>query len=254
MIDANSVSGTTRNFKNLIELRDHFSNEMVCIKHLEKMRWEKEGTYCPYCGHKKVYAFSDHKTYKCAKCRKRFNVKVGTIFENTKISLQEWFMAIYYLTAHKKGISSLQLGRDLGVTQKTAWFMMHRLRVSAISPEFDKPLQNTVEADEAYLGGKKINMHNSKKPKTKEHGGRMTLGKIIVFGMVQRNGYVRTNVISKVNQETLRNSLFANVKVGSRLVTDEFSSYSGLYEFYNHQTINFNWVKDVYSSQKCNSL
>ncbi len=137
MVYDNIIAKTTQNkFGNLMELRDYFSDEITCIKHLETMRWNNEPV-CPYCNHKKIYKFKDKKTYKCAKCRKRFNVKVRTVFEDTKISLQKWFMAIYFITSHKKGISSLQLSKDIGVTQKTAWFMLHRLRYVSNTKEFN---------------------------------------------------------------------------------------------------------------------
>lgn len=119
----------SKNFKGLINFTEKFPDEKTCRKFLAKMRWNGSPV-CPYenCNHDKVYQYKDLKKYKCAKCRRIFSVKVGTIFEDSKIPLQKWFMAFYLVTAHKKGISSLQLGRDLNITQKTAWFMLHRIR------------------------------------------------------------------------------------------------------------------------------
>jgi len=222
------------NFKNIIELRDHFNDELVCIKHLEKLRWNNEPV-CPYCGHKRVYKFRDHKTYKCAKCLQKFNVKVKTIFEDTKISLQKWFMAVYYLTAHKKGISSIQLGRDISVTQKTAWFMLHRLRYATKTPEFNTPLSNIVEADETYVGGKEKNKHACKKL---EHSqGRSGVGKIIVLGLVERNGYLKMKSVPNLSEQNIRSYVFNNVTLGSKVMTDEFRAYNGLADFYFHSTV-----------------
>jgi len=222
------------NFKNLIELRDHFSDEMVCIKHLEAVRWD-DGAYCPYCGCKKVYRFKDGKTCKCAECRKRFNVKVGSIFEDTKISLQKWFMAVYFLTAHKKGISSIQLSRDIGVTQKTAWFMMHRLRVATNTQSFNQPLKNIVEADETYVGGKEKNKHFCKRVEGSQ--GRSTKSKVVVLGIIERGGNIRTKAVHEVSQNTIRNYVFDNVVFGTKIMTDEFRAYGGLADFYFHSTI-----------------
>ena len=118
-----------KTFKNLIELTQHFSNEETCRKHLEELRWNNKPV-CPYCNHKKVYKIEKGKRFKCAnkECYKKFSVTVGTIFENSKIPLKTWFIAIYFACNHKKGISSLQLSKDIGVTQKTAWFILHRIR------------------------------------------------------------------------------------------------------------------------------
>jgi len=230
-MEAKDVIG---NFKNLIELRDHFNDEMVCIKHLEKLRWNNEPV-CPYCGHKRVYKFRDHKTYKCAKCMQKFNVKVKTIFEDTKISLQKWYLAIYFLTAHKKGISSLQLSKDIGVTQKTAWFMLHRLRVSTNTQVFNQPLKNIVEADETYVGGKEKNKHVCKRLEGSQ--GRSGVGKVIVLGLIERSGYIKIKSVDHADSKTIKDYVRSNVKVGSKVMTDEFRAYNGLADFYFHSTI-----------------
>ena len=113
-----------------MSLLTYFKDEQICREYLETIRWNGQ-LKCAYsdCGHDKVFKFSNGKVYKCAKCKKQFSVRVGTIFEDSKIPLQKWYAAIYLITSHKKGISSLQLHRDLGVTQKTAWFLLHRVDV-----------------------------------------------------------------------------------------------------------------------------
>ena len=139
-------------FDSLFSLLQAFPDEQTCIDHLRAIRWAT-GAYCPYCGSTDIYHFSDRRTHKCAACRQRFSIKVGTIFEDTKIGLQKWYMAIWLATSHKKGIASVQLAKDIKVTQKTAWFMLHRLRHAAQTGSFNKPLDGIVEADETYVGG-----------------------------------------------------------------------------------------------------
>lgn len=126
-------------FDSLVQFLDVFGTEDACRDYLTKIIWQN-GAYCPHCGSKRVYHFSNGRVHKCAKCRKQFSIKVGTIFEDSKIPLKKWFMAIYLITCHKKGISSLQLSRDLGITQKTAWFMLQRLRYAMQTQEFTKLL------------------------------------------------------------------------------------------------------------------
>lgn len=130
-------------FKSIIELVETFTDEKKCLDYLRSIRWhEKE--YCPFCGCTKIYHFKDGINYKCSECRQHFSLKVGTIFEGSKISLQKWFMAVYLITSHKKGISSIQLSKDINVTQKTAWFMLHRLRQASQTKEFNEPLKYEV--------------------------------------------------------------------------------------------------------------
>ncbi len=140
-------------FNSLLEMMETFSDEQVCIDHLRAIRWAN-GACCPHCGSAKVYHFSDNRTHKCGDCRQRFSIKVGTIFEDTKLPLRKWFMAIWMVTSHTKGIASTQLAKDLQITQKSAWFVLHRLRHAARTKSFNKPLEGIVEADETYMGGK----------------------------------------------------------------------------------------------------
>ncbi|MDQ2879274.1 MAG: IS1595 family transposase, partial [Pseudomonadota bacterium] len=147
-----------QSFETLFQLMAAFPDEQTAIDHFTAIRWA-DGAYCPLCGSTKVYHFSDKRTHKCGDCRKRFSIKVGTIFEDTKIELRKWIMAIWLITSHKKGIASTTLAKDLGVTQKSAWFMLHRLRHAAHTQSFNKPLDGEVEIDETYVGGKASNRH-----------------------------------------------------------------------------------------------
>src|SRR5438105_3350909 len=148
-------------FKSLLQVLDYFKDEKTCINHLALSRWG-ETPCCPHCGN--VGAYITDRGYKCRakECRKKFTVTTGTIFESTKISLRLWFAAMYLCTAHKKGISSLQLCRDLNITQKTSWFLLHRIREMLANNEAEQ-LSGNVEVDETFVGGKNKNRHANKK-------------------------------------------------------------------------------------------
>lgn len=221
-------------FKSLAEMMSRFPDEQACINYMRETRW-REGRFCPYCGSDKVYDFKDGKTHKCGACRQKFSLKIGTIFEDSKIPLQKWFMAIYLITSHKKGISSLQLAKDIGVTQKTAWFMNHRLREAQRTKAYNEPMKNTVEVDEAYIGGKEKNKHESKK--TKGTQGRSLQTKAAVVALVERGSGVRAFHVENTQRATLHNMVMQNVALGSKVNTDEFSAYEGLNYFYLHGSV-----------------
>lgn len=211
-----------------------FSDEKVCRTYLENMRWGGTPT-CPKCGHKEAYKLGDGKTYKCKnkECHKKFTVTVGTVFENTNIPLNVWFAAVYVATAHKKGISSIQLSKDLGTTQKTAWFMLHRIR-KAFASNAPFMLQDVVEADETFVGGKNKNRHAHKKvPKSQ---GRSFKDKTPVLGLLQRGGKVRTFVVPDTKAETLKPLIQEMVKEGSIIITDEWYTSKDM-DDYHHVVI-----------------
>jgi transposase-like protein len=220
-------------YNNLIDVQKHFSDEKVCREHLAQLRWNGEIT-CPFCNSKKVY--KTNAGYKCAnpKCYKKFTVLVGTFFENTKIKLSKWFVAIYIATSHKKGISSLQLSKDINVTQKTAWFMLHRIR-EMLKANSSKMLSGTIEIDETYIGGKNENKHIDKK--VKKSRGRASDDKKPVFGLLQRDGAVISKPVDDVTKKTLQTIINKSVRRGSTIITDEWSSYKGLNKRYNHRFI-----------------
>lgn len=227
-----------KKFTNLIELVTYFKDEKTCNKYLEKIRWGKDGHTCPYegCGHTKIFRYSNGKTYKCAKCQKQFSIRVGTIFEDSKVSLKKWFAAIYLVTSNKKGLSSLQLSRDIGVTQKTAWFMLHRVRKALGLHQSDGKLEGTCEADETYVGGLEKNKHWNKKVKGTQ--GRSTKTKIIVAGVLQRGGELRVKQLEATNVQTLGKFVTDNVKEGSNINTDEWMGYKNLHKTHIHRVVN----------------
>jgi len=208
-------------FKSILQLYDFFKDESTCISYLEQQRWGGK-PYCPHCGHDKVYR--TNRGFKCAnkECHKKFSATSGSIFDNTKISLRVWYAAIYVCTAHKKGISSLQLSRDLGVTQKTAWFVLHRVREMLKETE-PKLLKHVVEVDEVFIGGKNHNRHLDKRVQNAR--GRSMLDKAPVFGAVQRGGDLRLSVVPDTTTLTLKDRIDCFVKPNSIMVSDDWYAY-----------------------------
>jgi len=208
-------------FHSLYDLFEAIPDEQAAIDHFRALRW-KDGAYCPHCGSVKVYHFSDNRTHKCGDCRQRFSIKVGTIFEDTKIPIRKWLAAIWMLTSHKKGIASTTLAKDIKVTQKTAWFMLHRLRHAATTKSFNAPLKGTVEADETFIGGKEKNKHASKR----KHVGTGGAGKVAVLGFQERGGELRTMIVDDLKAKTVQAEVAAHVEPGSTVMTDEFGGLS----------------------------
>jgi len=221
-----------KDFKTILDLINTFPNEESCIEHLTSLRWEDGIVTSPFDASSKVYACKGNR-YRCKNTSKYFNVKTGTLFDNTKVKLQKWFLAIWLITSHKKGISSVQLSKDIGVTQKTAWFMLHRIR-NCFGFDNDNDLTGVVEVDETYVGGKNKNRHNSKKVKNSQ--GRSTKDKAPVFGAVERGGKLNAKHVSDVGMRTLTNEIVATV-ADATIYSDEWLGYKSLKRIYDHKHV-----------------
>lgn len=210
-------------FKSLVDLLKKFPDEKTCIEHLEAIRWAGN-VVSPFDATSKVYKCAGFK-YKCKNSGKYFNVRTGTIFEDSKVPLQKWFMAMYIVNSHKKGISSHQLAKDIEITQKSAWFLLHRIRYAFGHENFQKALNDVVQADETFVGGKNKNRHADKKVPNSQ--GRSFKDKTPVLGLMA-NGHVRLSVIPNTQAETLKPIIEKMVKKGSILITDDWDSYRAL--------------------------
>ena len=225
--------------KTLQEAIVYFSNLDNCIDYIAIRRWPN-GVICPICGSTKVSAFNPtRRTWKCGShhARREFSVKVGTVMEDSPIGLDKWMMATWMVTNCKNGISSYEIGRDVKVTQKSAWFMLHRIRLAMQDEFFGSKLGGEVEEDETFIGGKARNMHKSKKiGKGYQHRG--IVNKTIVMGMLERGGRVRTKVVEDREKQTLHAHVAECIAEGTNVYSDEWGPYNGLDEKFVHQVIN----------------
>lgn len=243
-----------KQFRTLADLMIAFQEPQAAVDHFTAIRW-RNGEFCPHCGHDKVYRLTDRNRYKCAACKTHFSILVGTIFENTKLPLRVWFGAIWLITNHPKGIASTTLARDLGITQKSAWFILHRLRHAARTKSFNKPLDGVVEVDETFVGGKAHNRHADKRD---GKPGPTASGKAVVVGAVERNGDVVARVVPDVSAQTLTGFVRETVSPNARLVvTDQWTGYRNLRKEYRHAVVNHSqdeWVRGNAHTQTIESV
>ena len=217
----------------LFDLMATFPDEQSCVDHLRAIRW-RDGEFCPHCKGNRIYHFSDRKTFKCGDCKTRFSIKVGTIFEDTKLPLRKWFMAIWLITNHPKGVASTTLAKDLKITQKSAWFVLHRLRHAARTQSFNAPLKGPVEADTTFVGGKEKNKHAV----DRKGGTQGGAGKEVLLGIKERDGELRTIHVPDQKARTIQGEVRANVAKGAAIMTDEDRAFTGLWKDYYHHTVN----------------
>lgn len=213
----------------------YFSDPDTCTIFMAQLRWPN-GVTCPNCNGKAVSYLSTRRTWKCKnkECFKQFSVKVGTVMEDSLIKLDKWLAAIWMIANCKNGVSSYEISRALGITQKSAWFLNHRIRLAMQTGTFEK-LSGEVECDETYIGGLARSMHRDKREKKITGTGGM--GKVAVMGLLERNGKVRVKVIANATQETLHGEVRANVEEGAHLFTDGWRGSNGLHTDYSHKVI-----------------
>lgn len=225
-----------KDFNSILELIQAFPTEQSCIDHLEELRWNGN-VVSPFDESSKVYNCKGNR-YKCKNTGKYFNVKTATLFDNTKVELQKWFLAIWLITSHKKGISSLQLHRDINVTQKTAWFMLQRIRncFGIEDNNEDNQMDSEVEIDETFIGGKSQNMHKSKRAELKKTSIGLE-NKSAVLGILERNKQVKTVIVQDVTKNSLKPIILNTVNEKATVVTDNYGAYRDLRNTFSKHVI-----------------
>lgn len=227
--------------KTLMEVIKYFSDPYTCLKYLIPIRWPN-GITCPFCNSTEHSFISTRRVWKCKGCKKQFSIKVGSIMEDSPLGLDKWLCAIWLIANAKNGISSYEIHRAIGVTQKSAWFLLHRIRLAMKTGTFLK-LSGTIEADETFIGGRARNMHKARREAVIK--GRGAVGKAIVMGLLERGdktagkpSQMTAMVVSDRTTETLQGKVRENVETGAEMMTDEWIGYEGLEADYVHNVIN----------------
>ncbi len=220
--------------KTLLEAVRFFTDLDICTQFMAAIRWP-DGVTCPHCTATRNSFNKARRYWQCKDCRKQFTIKTGSVMEDSPIGLDKWLPAIWMIVNAKNGVSSYEIHRALGITQKSAWFMLHRIRLAMQSKTWNK-LSGEVEVDETYIRGKARNMHKWKREAKIQ--GRGSVGKAAVMGLLERDGDVRARVIAEADQDTLHKHVKRNVRRGSEVFTDGWPSYEGLDARYVHNVIN----------------
>jgi transposase-like protein len=225
--------------KSLQEAIVYFSNPDNCIDYLAIRRWPDGKVICPTCGSNKVKFNPARRLWQCSTHhpKRQFSIKVGTVMEDSAIPLDKWMTATWMVTNCKNGVSSYEIARDVKVTQKSAWFMLHRIRLAMQDETLGSKFSGEVEADETFIGGKARFMHKSVKARRLTGQGQSAHDKIIVMGLLERGGRVRAQVVADRVKTTLHPIIRKHVETGTALFTDELGGYRGLGNEYEHQVI-----------------
>jgi len=231
------VNDMSREPKSLQEAVLYFSNPDNCVDYLAIRRWPDGRVLCPTCNSDKVKFNADRRIWQCSShhAKRQFSIKVGTVMEDSAIPLDKWLMAMWMVTNCKNGISSYEIAKDVKVTQKSAWFMLHRIRLAMQDDTSDGKLNGHVEVDETFIGGKARNMHLDKRERRiTGTGGK---DKTIVFGALERGGKIRTAVLHDRKRTALQTAVKEHVEAGAALYSDALQSYNGLAQEYAHNVI-----------------
>jgi transposase-like protein len=227
------------NPETLLSAVRYFADLNICNQYMRKIKWPKDRITCPYCGSDRIGEIKTRHLLRCRECRKQFSHKVGTIFEDSPLGLDKWFVAVWCIANCRNGISSHELGRAIGVTQKTAWFMLHRIREAMKTESFDQ-FDGPAEADTTYVGGKAENMHAKRRAYAIQ--GRGPSGKAAVHGVLQRTvgdkpSQMRATVISEETAGSLLSEVRRNVRYGANVYTDEAPAYGMLCMTHAHESV-----------------
>lgn len=224
--------------KTLLEAVNYFSNDAVCVEFLAQYRWENGVPVCPACGSTNVCALTSRPAYRCRVkgCKKGFSLKTNSVMEDSALPITKWVPALWFVINHKNGVSSCEVSRALGITQKSAWHLCHRIRKALSNGSFTK-LSGVVEIDETFVGGKEQFKHGYKNRRSVDRVGGGTNGKTTVLGMIERGGEFRGMVVDNRRRNVLEPKVLENVEEGATIYTDTLMSYYKLKDVYTHEWV-----------------